>query len=90
MCLFAWGLYVNENGCFIPKCIATPENDEFLNSLLLSDRIFLLPLNLQFTSFRYAFTTVSADAYWFPFMVIPNGMIKSVEINLITVSGISR
>ena len=35
--------------------MATVENSEF------SDRIFLLPPNLQYISFKQALTTVSAD-----------------------------
>ena len=36
-------------------------NSDFLNSLPFSDRIFWPPLNVQYTSFRYAFSTVCAD-----------------------------
>ena len=57
----AWGLYGEENECLIPSCVATSENSEFVNSLPLSGRIIQLSPNLQYTSFRYAFTTVSAD-----------------------------
>ena len=46
--------------CLIPICKATSANSEFLNSLPLPDKIFLLPPNLQLISLKQAFTTTSA------------------------------
>ena len=57
----AWELYGDEKECLIPNWVGTAETSELLNSLPLSHRIFWLPPNLQYTSFKYAFITMSAD-----------------------------
>ena len=43
------------------SAIATSESSEFLNSFPLSDRISVLPVNLQYTAIRCASTTVFED-----------------------------
>ena len=58
----AWGLYTGEYIFLsIPSCLATSSNSAFLNSVPLSDRIFLLFPNVKATWVSYLSTISPVD-----------------------------